>query len=540
MKLSSLSKTSLLLIICFGIDKVAAILRQMIIARQFGLSSELDVFNIANNLPDMLFTLISGGALSMALIPVMADLLNHNGKKSAWKLFSSVANLAFMASLLIAIITVIFSEPIVKSEIGIAPGFSTEQQQLVIELMRLNLVAMLIFSVSGLIMGGLQANRHFLSPALAPILYNVGQIFGAVFLAPSDPYAFGSIELPCAGMGIHGLVWGVMLGAVLHLLVQVPALIRNGFSWRPGLYLNDPDVQRVLRVLGPRVLSVFFVQLIFIVRDNYASRLQAGSVTALSYGYMFQQLPETLIGTAIGTAVLPSLSLFISNEDKQAFSQTVNKACRLSIAFSVGSAVIMGLCLGPIISFVFGFSDEQNLMMMWTLRGFLAGLTGHCLLEVANRAYYAQQDAVIPLLGTIINLLLYIICGRLLSNGLDAPGISLTDSIAFTVQAALMLTLLRAPDEKRLAVFYSNTKFNAWLFGDEDIQQRRTQVKLELRGTIIRSVMGGVISALICVCFLSDLLPVSNILVKCIVAMLSAAIVYLLCILPDIKELRDF
>ena len=247
MKLSKLSKTSILLFICYGVDKCVAILRQLIIARQFGLSVELDVFNIANNLPDMLFTLISGGALSMALIPVMTDIIERGGRKAGWKLFSSIANLAFITAAVLSVFIAVFAKPIVKSEIGIAPGFTAEQQSLVTELMRLNLIATLIFSLSGLVMGGLQANRHFLMPALAPIFYNLGQIFGALVMAPSVPYRFGPITLPCMGLGIHGLVYGVILGAGLHLLVQVPALIRYNFCWRPVIRTQDADVRRVRR-----------------------------------------------------------------------------------------------------------------------------------------------------------------------------------------------------------------------------------------------------------------------------------------------------
>jgi putative peptidoglycan lipid II flippase len=116
----------------------------------------------------------------------------------------------------------------------VAPGFPAEQQSLTIELMRLDLLAILIFSISGLVMAGLQANQHFLLPALAPGLYNIGQIFGVGVLAPSEGLSFGGLNLPAFGLGIHGLVYGVILGALLHLLVQTPGLIAFQFRWEPG------------------------------------------------------------------------------------------------------------------------------------------------------------------------------------------------------------------------------------------------------------------------------------------------------------------
>ena len=511
-----------MLFVCYGIDKCFAVLRQMIIGRQFGLSLELDVFNIANNLPDMLFTLISGGALSMALIPVMSDIINKDGKNAGWKLFSSIANLSFLCAGILAVLTALLAKPLVVSEIGIAPGFTADQQAAVIRLMRMNLIAMLLFALSGLFVGGLQANQHFLMPALAPIFYNIGQIFGAVVLAPSEPYHIGPLLLPCFGMGIDGLVGGVIIGAAAHLLIQVPALIRHRFRWYPLIDLQNAQVKRVLRILGPRILSVFFVQLIFIIRDNYASRLAAGAVTALSYGYMFQQLPETLIGTAIGTAILPSLSLFISDNDTASYQEVIEKACRIALALSLGAAVIMGIGLGPVIGAFFAFDEAQNLLMMRTLQGFLVGLAGHCLHEIANRAYYAQEQALIPLLGTVLNVIIYITAGFLLFRTLDAPGLSLTDSIAFTVQALMMLIILAHP-----AGFRCLIKGKGFL-----------RAETNLTGTLLRSVPGGICAGGICFAVMS--IPNGNILVKSILGMCTALLFYCIAIIPELKLLKKF
>ena len=522
MKLSKLSKTSLLLVICLGLNKCIAALRQIIIGRQFGLSAELDIFNIANNLPDMLFTLISGGALSMALIPVMSDIINKDGKKAGWRLFSSVANLLFLCAAVLAALTAVFSGPLVVSQIGIAPGFSAEQQASVIHLMRLNLIAMLIFAVSGMLTGGLQANQHFLLPALAPTFYNLGQIFGALVLAPSAPYRIGSITLPCYGLGIDGLVLGVIIGAALHLLIQLPALIIHHFSWYPQIALHDEAVLRVLRILGPRILSMFFMQLIFIIRDNYASRLATGAVTALTYGYMFQQLPETLIGTAIGTAILPSLSIYISDQDIGSYREVVQKACRIALALSLGAAMIMSVGLGPAVAFFFGFDESQNLLMMNTLRCFLIGLAGHCLLEIANRAYYAQEQALVPLLGTILNVLIYIAAGFLLFRSLGAPGLSLTDSIAFTVQAVMLLIILAHP--QRYSRLFSEKPFFS--------------ASPNLPGTLLRCIPGALIAGGICFGIMS--VPNGNLLVKSMLGICFALLFYGIVIIPELKLLKRF
>ena len=150
-KLSFLARTSLLIAFFFFIDKILAFVRVGIISRQFAGEVELlDTFNAANNLPDVLFALISGGALALAFIPLMSEYLTTKGRAAAWDLFSRVANLAFVLTGSIAILVAIFAEPIVNAELGIAPGFDAEQQQLLADLMRINLIGLVIFSISGL------------------------------------------------------------------------------------------------------------------------------------------------------------------------------------------------------------------------------------------------------------------------------------------------------------------------------------------------------------------------------------------------------
>ena len=224
--MSRLTRNTLMLAVLLAVDKGFAILRQVIIARQFSFSRDLDAFNVANNIPDLLFALISGGALALAFIPILTDMLTKHGRRAAWELFSRIANLAFFGTAVLAVVVALLAGPMVRSEIGVAPGFSSVQQDVVINLMRLNLIATLIFSISGLVMGGLQANQHFLLPALAPMLYNLGQIFGALVLSPDQPYVIAGFQLPALGLGVYGLVYGVIIGAALHLSIQIPGLIK--------------------------------------------------------------------------------------------------------------------------------------------------------------------------------------------------------------------------------------------------------------------------------------------------------------------------
>jgi len=445
-KLSFLTRTSFLIGGFFALDKGLAFLRSIIIARQFSLSFELDAFNVANNLPDMLFALISGGAMSMALIPILSEYLTTRGRPEAWKLFSRIANLAFVVTAFAGIIIAIFAEQIVRSEIGIAPGFGIAEQDVIIKLMRLNLIATTIFSVSGLVMGGLQANQHFFLPAMAPALYNIGQIFGALVFSPTEPYSIGGITFPALGLGVNGLVYGVILGATLHLGIQIPGLIKYKFRWTPSLTLKDEGVRQALKIMGPRLITMLGIQLVFIARDNFASRLEVGAITSLTYGWMIMQVPETLLGTAIATAILPTISEYAATNNWTKFRETIERAIQVLIALTLPIAAILSAGLLPLVRLVFGFNVDGTFLLTWTARAFLLTLAGYAIQEVLSRAFYARKEALVPLATIFVRFGVYILAGIIVLNyfpELSAAGLALAE-LAVVVEAAIMLTIMRA------------------------------------------------------------------------------------------------
>ncbi len=438
--MSHLARSSVIIALFFGIDKIFSFVRTLIINRQFGLSYNLDAFNAANNIPDMLSALISGGALGVALIPVISEYLERKGRPAAWDLFSRILNFAFIVTGVIALVAALISPWLVEN--FIARGFPAEYKTLTADLMRLDLVAIMIFSISGLVMAGLQANQHFILPALAPSLYNLGQIFGAAVLSPDGPTTIGPVTLPGFGMGIRGLVFGVIIGAALHLLIQVPGLIKYKFRWALRIDLRHPGVQRILLLMGPRVITMFFIQVFFIFRDYLASFMDPGSVSALNLGWFIMQVPETMLGTTIAIALLPTLSEIFAREDRQQFSQTVNGALRLIIAVTIPVAFLLIAGISPLAQAAFGFSPEETARVVLASRLYLFSLTGHALLEIGARSFYAQQDAKTPLMAAAINAVLYILLALLLTNLLGFAGIPLANILSFTFEALLLLWLL--------------------------------------------------------------------------------------------------
>ena len=438
-KLSRLTRISLLLAFFLAVDKILAFGKSMLFNKIVGLEG-MGIFGAANNIPDYLSALLSGGALGMAFIPVLKEYLDKGERNEAWELFSKIINLAFVITGLFAVIIILLADPLVKYVV--APKYSPGDQILTASLMRLDLAAIVIFSISGLVMASLQANQHFFLPALAPVLYNLGQIFGVTILCPTTGLHVGPIQLPAFGMGLHGMVYGVILGASLHLLIQVPGLIRYQFHWTPVIEWKSPAVQRVLILLGPRVLTMASIQAYFLMRDRLASSFKPVGVGALNLAWTIEQVPETIIGTAIAVALLPSLAEFINRGQVKDFTQTVNRALRVMLALCLPAAVLLAMTVRPLAQSFFGYDTVRLDLLTACTWAFLVGLVGDTWLEVAVRSFYANQNTRTPLVAAFVQVTAFVILSLILSPLIGLAGIPLSAALTFTTQAIVLLVIL--------------------------------------------------------------------------------------------------
>jgi putative peptidoglycan lipid II flippase len=503
---SRFARSTLIVAFFFGLEKLLGFMRQILIARQFGLSPALDAFNAANNLPDLLFALISGGALGIAFIPVLTETLQKQDRRAAWDLFSRIANLVFLVTAGLAVVLALLAVPLVHRVV--TPGFSLEQQQLVVTIMRLDLVATVIFSLAGLVIAGLQSNQHFLLPAIAPSMYDIGMLFGVIILAPETGYQVGPITLPAFGMGVTGLAYGSILGALMFLLIQLPGLIKFKFRWTPAIDLHHPGVRKVLSLMGPRILTVFFLNVIYnIAPDNIASWLAPGSVSALVYGWLFMQVPETLIGTAIGTVLLPTISEQVAREQLEAFRGALNRAARIILALTIPCTVLVAVGVRPLVGLL-GFDQAGTEMVVWATRGFLIGLIGLSLAEIAVRAFYAQQNALVPLGASFLTMVGFILLAIVLGSVLGAPGIAMANGLAFSGEALLLWWLLN----------------------------RRFRGIVDVRSTLVRVIPVSLVSGLLVFGLLQCSPPIPGVIFAVLVMGVGGLLV-LPFILPEIKLL---
>lgn len=421
----------------FLLSKVTGIVRQQIIAHQFGTSGQLDAYFAAFTAPDLIFMLISGGALATAFIPIFSEYLNQEAREreTAWRMASNVLTVSFALALLSALLLAFLAPVVVR--LFVAPGFAPETQALTVVLMRLILISTVIFSVSGLVTGVLQTMQHFLLPAFAPLCYNLGIIFGAAVLGPTLP----------EGQQIYGLAWGSVLGALLHLAIQIPALVHYRVRLRPVFDLRDPGLRQVAVLMAPRAAALALIYTKFVLRSNFASRLGEGSLSALDFAWDLMQLPETLFATAIATAAFPTLAELWAQKARTALANTFNQVIRTILALTLPAAVGLLVLGTPLVRAFYErgqFGTDSSRAVSYALGFFAFGIVGHGLLEVVARLFYAQKDTLRPLLAALLMLVVTALVSWFFLPTLGVGGIALGDTLGVFVEVGILLWWLRA------------------------------------------------------------------------------------------------
>lgn len=420
----------------FVVSRALGLAREMVIGAVFGTSAEYDAYLAAARIPDLLFSLMAGGALASAFIPTLAGYFARDDAEGGWRLASAVVNLVLVALTLAAGLAWAVAPALVATVL--APGFPPPQQALTISLMRMMLVAPVLFGVSGVIMGILNTRQHFLLPALAPSLLNLSLIAAAGLLA--------------SRLGARALALGYVLGAVLHLAVQLPGLPRVGARYHPVLTLSDPGVREVLRLMAPRVLGLAAVHLNFLVNTNIASRLGEGAVSALNYAWLLMLLPQGVFAQAVATAAFPTFAEQAARGEQASMRHTLATTLRMVFFVTLPAAVGLLVLRRPLVALLFergAFQASSTDAVAWALAFYALGLVGHAGVEIIVRAFYALHDTWTPVwvggLAMSLNVVLSLtLPGVFAWMGLPAHGgLALANSVATLLEMGGLMALLR-------------------------------------------------------------------------------------------------
>ncbi len=424
----------------FVLSNVTGLVRQMLISRTFGTGPDLDALYAAQRLTDVLFNLVAGGALASAFIPTFTGFLTHDDHAGAWRLASGVLNLVFIVLVVVSGLAWLLAPPVMHL---LAPGFGPAQQALAANLLRIILLAPSIFGVSGLLMGILNAHQHFLLPALATSMLWLGMIFGLLAWVPS--------------WGIYGLAWGYVLGAALHLLVQVPGVVRLARAryWPQlglGLGLGNASVREVIRLMGPRLVGVGAVQINLLVTSLLATYMVPGSVSSLQYAWQIFTMPQVVIAQGIAIAALPTFSAMVVRDEINAMRASLADTLRGILFLALPATVGLFALREPVVAMLYqgrNFDAASTALAAWALAWFTLGLASHSVVEIVSRAYYALRDTRTPvIIGTaamLLNIAFSLVLAPLFTRLGWQPhgGLALANTLATTLEGLGLMWWMR-------------------------------------------------------------------------------------------------
>lgn len=411
-------------------SRLLGMAREVIVANRFGTSGETSAYVAAFRVPDLLFLVIMAGAFGSAFIPVFARFLVRDERERAWDLASAVLNLAAIAVAATAALAFAFAGPIVRY--AVAPRLTPEYQTLTVELMRLLLLSPILLGLGIAAKGILEANDRFLLPALAPLLYNLGIIGGALFLTPR--------------FGIHGLAIGVIIGAAGHVLIQLPGLIRLKMRYRPLFSWKTAGVAEVGRLLLPRVVGQAAFQINFIIVTSLASGLGDADIAAMNFAWQLMMLPHGVLALSISTVIFPTMARLFGDGRLDELRETFGRALRPLLFLSLPSAVALFFFRTAIVQTLFqsgAFSATSTALVAPPLAIFALGLIAYAVVEILTRAFYAMHDTTTPVIAGVATIVLNIAICYAAIDRFGLPGLAAGLSISTALEGVILLIVLR-------------------------------------------------------------------------------------------------
>ena len=411
------------------ISRILGFVRDLVIARAFGAGFATDAFFVAFKLPNLLRRLFAEGAFSQAFVPIFAEYKNRRGEQEARLLVDRVAAVLALALFVVALIGVLAAPLIIYVT---APGFAATPDKfgLTVDLLRITFPYIFFISLTALAGGILNTYSRFSVPAITPVLLNLSFIGFALWGAPYfDP-------------PVTALAWAVFVGGVAQLALQVPFLARLGLLPRFRLDFRDEGVRRILRQMGPAVFGVSIGQVSLVINMIFASFLVTGSVSWLYYADRLMEFPIGLLGVALGTILLPSLSRHYADRSPQEYSGLLDWGLRLTLLLAAPAAAALALLAVPLVATLFHYGAFDAADVFATRRAVLAyslGLIGLVMVKVLAPGFYARQDIRTPVKIAIVTLALTQVMNFAFIWPLQHAGLALAIGLGACINAALLL-----------------------------------------------------------------------------------------------------
>lgn len=421
---ASITSAAIVLGLSGLLSRLLGVYRDRLLASTFGATATLDAYYAAFRIPDFVFNIIVLGALSAGFIPVFTEYMAKS-KEKAWQLAQSALVIVTVCVIALGGILYVFAPWLMKV---ITPGFTEENLRLATEMTRVMLLSPIILGISSVLGGVLQSFKRFLAYSLAPIFYNLGIIIGIAFFVQR--------------IGIIGLAWGVVLGSVMHLIMQLFVVVRLGWNWQAILPWKADGIREILGLMGPRTLSLAVSEANLFVVTSLASGLSSGSLAIFTFAHNLAHVPIGLIGISFAVAAFPILSGYAAQGRIRKFVKTQEKTVSAILFFLMPIMVVFILLDEQIVRIVLGAGKFDWPSTLTTARTLLF-LTPHMfcqtLIPLYTRSYYARKNSLYPFYAAVSALLLNAALAYYLTKTYGIPGLALSLGAASTFQLLFLL-----------------------------------------------------------------------------------------------------
>lgn len=489
-KENSIRGASIILIITLTLSNVLGLIRDRFLTKNID-TYFLDVYYASFRIPDLIFNFLILGAISSAFIPVFSDFLAQKKEKDGFRITNELLNICVIVMVISAIILFFLMPYIIPL---IVPKFDAERMKQTILLSRLLMITPVFFSISYIFSGILNCYKRFLVYSLAPLIYNLSIIIGAAVLGPK--------------YGIKGVVIFVIIGSLLHFLIQLPSIIKLGFKYLPVLSFRDPAIKRIIRLMIPRTIGMGTTQVMLLVFTAIASALAAGSISAFNLANNIQTVPVVVLGTSFATAIFPTLAVKISEKKEADFSFYLNRALRAIGYLLIPSTIIFFLLRAHIIRLILGsgkFDWEDTRMTATALGFFSLSILAQGLIPLLSRAFYALKNTKTPMYIAIVSTLISIAVAFPLAEIFSVAGLAIAFSIGSYINMLILIYYLQKKYpgilDKNLFISYVKTLAISLIMGGFVWSSLHIMVDwvdmTRFHGVLIQSGVSGVVGVVV-------------------------------------------